>query len=438
MKLSFPNALGALGLSLSLLMTPMVALAQSQTPAFRIAQQTASPALQQANQLLESLRREWAQRDPNASGPAFAEQAMALERKVVDLIARYEQVLAADPGNIEARVNLAEVHFVFLSRFDEAEKLLQQALATDPTSPKALIAMAEFQFFFKGEREAALKSIEQALQARPGHPDLTITLADLLTGSSNKPEDFARARGLLEQALAAQPNQGDLRYMLASVWYREAQLDPKAFDQAKAQTALDLYRAQLAAHSEPDLVVETAQVALAMGQPAVAREIVEQGIKAHPGEPHLRLQLADLWLAQGSAALDAGQVPPEAAQAEAIYRALMVPAEFNRLVSAQQVQLFYNLGLLAYLRGQQAKATPSQALPHYLESERMYRQAMGIFDRINIINSPLQQDLARTLEALGAIQETQAGVTRAADYYREACGFKLESSCAWLKAKGMQ
>ena len=153
--------------------------------------------------------------------------------------------------------------------------------------------------------------------------------------------------------------------------------------------------------------------------------------------PRLRLLLGDLWLQQGAAALDQGQLSPEIVQAEEIYRGLLPQAQLGRLVSAQQVQLYYNLGLLAFLRGQAEKAQPAKALPHYQESERMYRQAMAIFDRINIINRPLQQELAKTLEAIGQIYVGQAGQAQAVEYYKQACGFKLESSCTWLKQQGM-
>ncbi|PKL75471.1 MAG: hypothetical protein CVV27_15195, partial [Candidatus Melainabacteria bacterium HGW-Melainabacteria-1] len=375
-------------------------------------------------------------RDPNATGPAFAAQADALQRRAAELTALYEKVIALQPQSVEARVSLAEVNFVFLSQFEMAEILLKQALEIDSASPKALIAMAEFQFFFKGDRAAAIQRIEQALSTRPGHPDLSITLADLLTGASLKPEDFARAKAQLTQALQLAPQNGDLRYMLASVWYRESLLDPKQMDHAKAGQALEMFQALLQERPDPELLVEVVQLLQSLGKLPEARGLIEQGIAKFPDEAHLRLLSGDLWLAAGAKALDQGQPSPETEQAEAIYRALLTPAQLSRLVTGQQVQLYYNLGLLSALKAQAAKAQPPQALAHYQEAEKMYRQAMAIFDRINIINSPLQLELAKTLEAIGQLQASQ-GPAQAADYYRQACGFKLESSCNWLKQQGL-
>ena len=49
---------------------------------------------------------------------------------------------------------------------------------------------------------------------------------------------------------------------------------------------------------------------------------------------------------------------------------------------------------------------------------------------------PLQLDLARTLEAIAQLQ-AGSNPGQAADFYRQACDLKLESSCGWLKAQGM-
>lgn len=394
-----------------------------------------APQLALANQLLENLRKAWAQRDPNATGPAFQAQADQLQRAAQELIGLYEKVIALEPNQIEARVNLAEVYFVFLSQFDQAETLLNQALALAPGDAKAQVAMAEFTFFFKGDHAAAIQRLEQALQASPADPTLSVSLADLLTGASQKPEDFDKARQVLQSALAAHPGEGGLGYMLASVWYREANLT-QPLNTEKAETALRLYTAELAAKPELELVIEVAQVAQALGHLEQARSIVETGLNQFPAEPRLRLLLGDLWLQQGAAALDQGQLSDEARQAEEYYRGLLAPADFSTLVSAQQVQLYYNLGLLAYLKGQASRGEPAAALSYYHESEKNFRSAMAIFDRINIINRPLQQELAKTLEAIGRIESDQSHAAEASEHFKQACDLKLDSSCDWLKQHG--
>lgn len=397
---------------------------------------SADPHLQLANFLLDNLRREWSQRDPNASGEDFKRQADEFQGKAQELVNLYEKVIALDPKNVDARVNLAEVNFVFFSQFDQAEQLLKQALEQNPDSIKAMIARAEFLFFFKAQRANALAELEQALAARPGHADLSITLADLLTGGSLQAADFDKARKVLNDALVQNPGHEGLNYMLASVWYRDASLT-QPINAAKAQTALDLYLAQINAKPELDLVIEVAQLAQALGKLEQARDIVATGLTRYPDEPQLKLLQGDLWLAEGSAALDQGQIPPQAVQAETEYRSLLKPETLSRLTVAQQVQLYYNLGVLAQYRGQAAKAQPPQALAQYQEAERMFRQAMDIFDRINIVNRPLQQELAKTLESMGQIHFGQSQTPQAAEYYKQACSLQLESSCGWLKQQGM-
>lgn len=399
-----------------------------------ITQQSNNPEahLKLANFLLERLREQWAQRDPNLSGDAFQKQADGFQIQSQELIALYEKVISLQLHNVEARVNLAEVYFVFLSEVNQAEIYLKQALEIDPNHIQAQIAMAEYLFFFKGEREQALTLIEKALSVKPNHPDLSITLADLLTGGSLKAEDFAKAHIILEQALQAHPEHEGLRYMQGSVWYRQAVLDPQKLDQAKAQKALDILLPILNSTPDAQHSIEAAQIAQSMGQLPLARKILEQALVFTPQESQLTLLLGDYWLEQGSQTLEAGQLPVEANEAERLYRQLLIPARLNLLTSGQQVQLYYNLGLLAQLK---AKSNPSQALPHYIEAEKLFRQALAIFDSINIINTPLQQELSRVLESIAQIHES-SDPGKASTYYQQACSLKLESACNWLKQKG--
>lgn len=392
--------------------------------------------LELANLLLERLRKQWLQRDLNASGEAFQKQADSFERQSQEIKSLYEKVIALQPRQVEARVNLAEVYFVFLNQYDQAEILLHQALEIEPDNAKALIAMAEFEYFFQADRKKALKRIEDALAKFPGHPDLSITLADLLTGTSQQAADFARAHEVLDQALKLQPQHSELRYMLGSIWYREAVLDSKQLNHEKAQKALDIYLDLIKTKPDTDLVQEAAQIAQSMGQLPLARHILEQGLIHFPQDARLKLMLADLWLQQAAKSIDAGEISPEVTQAENIYLQLLTPGPMSQLSSGQQVQLYYNLGLLSQLKAQVARANPKQALIHYREAEKMFRQALAIFDRINIINAPLQQDLAKTLEAIGQIQ-AELNPAQAVEAYKEACSLKLESSCNWLKQQGI-
>lgn len=397
--------------------------------------QNAQVYLQLGELLLRQLRIDWGQRDPQAAGPEFMEQAESFQRRAQELVYLFEKAQQLDPKLIAAQIYLAEVNFVFFNRFEEAEQMLQAALRQQPSSVQAIIALAEFQFFFKNDQASALKALQAALEQQPAQPDLSITLADLLTVSSGEATDFDKARSLLNASIAQQPSHAGLQYMLASVWYRQAQLDAQKFDTDKAREALNIMIRLLQSDPDPQYLLEAADMARSLGQFNQAQQFISEGLQKQPNDPRLMLQLGDLWLQQAAQQLESTTYGNEAQQAEKIYRQLLAQTSHKQLITSQQVQLYYNLGLLLYLKGKAAGA-PAEALRHYSESEQMYRQAVQIFDRINIINGPLQQDLGRTLEAKAEVLSAQANTAEALELYRQACNFKLESACNWLKQKG--
>ncbi|MGV3526323.1 MAG: tetratricopeptide repeat protein [Candidatus Sericytochromatia bacterium] len=438
------KTLSALLLTACLLTPCLGASAQSAPPDEATLRQslTAQPQnaqipLQLANLLLERLRQDWARRDPNAPEADQLAQNAELERRAQELVSLYRKTISLQPASVEARVNLAEVQFIFLNQFEDAEALLQEALSEAPNSIPAVIAFAEFTYFVKGNGPQALDNLRKALQVHPQDPELSITLADLATSRSNKPGDFASARELLENALNQHPNHESLRYMLATVWVREAAIQPEQLDAAAAEKGLAIFLELFQSKPDADLALESAGVARSLGRLPQARFLVESALQRFPTDMRLRLLLGDLWLEQSAASLDSFTWSEELTTAESQYRQILATPSFRELISSQQVQLYYNLGLLAYIKGQsQISANPAQALTHLQESERHYRQAMAIFDRINMINGPLQQDLARTLETRGKLQHQQQQTAPAVEAMREACTLKLESSCQWLRNQG--
>ena len=391
-----------------------------------------------AEYLLQDLRRDWGRRDPNAQGPDFIKQSDGFQRRAQELIQLYSRCLELKPNSISARVDLAEVYFVFQGRMDEAERLLNESLAEQPDNPKAIIAMSEFQFFVKNETKLALERLEEALLKHPLHSDLSITLADLLTGSSGQSKDFERARDLLNEALAPRPKDRAVRYMLASVWYREALLPQAGLDPVKADQALTIFTQLLQEEGDADWSREAARIARSLKRLPQARELVRQGLKQDPVNVDLYLLMGDLWLEQGAVVLDTGVVPPEAFEAEKYYLWILDHDKTRDLIASERVQLFYNLGLLGYYKGKAMPVDQGQkAIVMLKESEAFYARAIAIFDAINIINGPLQQDLARTLEAMAERQVQAQNKSEAVANYRRACGLKLESSCEWLKTQGL-
>ena len=113
---------------------------------------------------LVQLREDWARRDPTLKGPAQLDQQQNLQRRAIALGQAYENWLQSNPQSINGWLELAEIHFVFLNRFDTAETYLNQALTRAPEHIQANIAQAEFDFFFKKDTKAALGRLENNLQ----------------------------------------------------------------------------------------------------------------------------------------------------------------------------------------------------------------------------------------------------------------------------------
>jgi hypothetical protein len=383
-----------------------------------------------ADALLVELRRDWALQDPNASGTAFQVAADALQLRARELVNLYEQVLKQDPRRLNAQVHLAEVYFVFLNQFQQAETLLMEALQKEAHHPRASIALAEFQFFFKGQVPEALARLEQALQQHPHHPGLVISLVDLRTRSSAEAAEYARARERVAAALAAHPGDENLRHMLGNLWLLEADLTPQ-LDRAKAQNGLQLYTELFESNRDPAQALEVAQIARDMGEIEQARRLIEAGLQVAPDHARLQLLKGDIWLKAGAEALEARRFSAELQTAQAAYQQIVARQKTADLLLGEQVQLYYNLGLLALIQAQQAEATDPD--PLLASAVGFFREAQTRFDRLNMVNAPLQQELARALALQGErlLRKQQEGPAREA--FTEACELGLESSCARLR-----
>lgn len=385
--------------------------------------------LKLAEYLLKQLRQDWSTRDPQATGPQQIQQNEAFQRRATELIYLYQSIIDLNPQHAGARVDMAEVHFSFQGQYDKTEALLQEALQVDPQSVKANIAWAEYLFFFRGKRDQALDILKQQLKQQAQNPELSITLADLTTGSSQESADFLTARQWLTDALQAHPGHRNLRYMLASTWARQAQLANNPDSAAQLQTSLDLFTQLLQEEYELSLSIEAANLARSMGRLAQARNLISEALKQDPGHPLLVQTQGDLWLQQGAQDLDRGRFSAELEAAESHYLQTLNGGRFQDLTIAQRVQLYFNLGLLSRVRAKQGHPED-----HLMKSVAYFKQAQELFDRINMINAPLQTEMAQSLTQLGALKAKQ-NVNAAASLYREACQLKDESACDWLKQK---
>lgn len=386
---------------------------------------------------LVQLREDWARRDPTLKGPAQLDQQQNLQRRAIALGQAYENWLQSNPQSINGWLELAEIHFVFLNRFDTAETYLNQALTRAPEHIQANIAQAEFDFFFKKDTKAALGRLENNLQNQPTQPELLITLVDLSTRSSNDKNLYADLQTRLSRAREQFPRHQQLQYIQAFLSAQQAAL-PEKLDTAQAEIALGQYEALYTLYPTAQYALETAQIARQLQRLDKAHEILDQALtqealKTNQQSRLLRLK-GDLWLAAGAEDLDAGRWTEPLLKAKQTYERLAPEAE--QLVYPERVQFFYNLGLLAYTEGRASfNTSASEALVHLNRAVSYYTQAGRIFDQLNMINAPLQQELARAYEMQGMVHQRQNETYKAREAFQQACELRLESSCKRLQSE---
>jgi len=165
-----------------------------------------------------------------------------------------------------------------LGRYEESLPWFASILAQKPGSAAALGARAE-SLWRLGRIPEAQEDYLAALEAEPGYTLPFLKLASLL----EETPDLAGARGVLEAGLDQNPRD-------ATLWEALVGLAAKYRDPRVARDALDALRAV------PDggktvwhqIVVHALRGA---GDEANAAAILEQGLKAFPGDPELRALL---------------------------------------------------------------------------------------------------------------------------------------------------
>ncbi len=89
-----------------------------------------------------------------------------------EAVARLEQVLAARPGDVDARLNLG-LALLALGRLDEAEAALGQVTARAPAYADAWLGLARVEQR-RGDLAAARDHLERAEAASPGNPEAAV------------------------------------------------------------------------------------------------------------------------------------------------------------------------------------------------------------------------------------------------------------------------
>ena len=183
-----------------------------------------------------------------------------------DAMTAYDRAIGADPGNMEARVKLAEL---FLDKYNsgEAKRTIAAALAREADYVPALVLEARRRDF--DHEKGADSVLARALKIDPNHvPGLVLRarfLADV--------EDFAGARREIDRALRADGDDADaLAFSLA--------LAVATGDSAAQQAATRRYTAKYPGLA--DAYVATAEQLSRVRQYAAAAEWARRGTQVDP------------------------------------------------------------------------------------------------------------------------------------------------------------
>lgn len=160
-------------------------------------------------------------------------QEASQKRQWDEAIKALTEAVGLVPGNVAARVNLAQV-LAEVRRWDEAIPHLEEALQRRPGDPDILRRLANV-YERAGRQEDALGAYEQLFKRGAKDPDLLFAYARLLLSVR---QDFAEAIQVLNRALAADPTNTQTLYLLGVA--RAGQGDTKgAFDAYNRAVAAD-------------------------------------------------------------------------------------------------------------------------------------------------------------------------------------------------------
>jgi len=133
-----------------------------------------------------------------AVGVAVQHLSVADPELARDALRAYDEAIASDPGNTEARLRVGAL---FLERYNgtEARATFEALLVRDSTNPRALLGLAKTARF-EGSRRA-LELVRRSLAGNPNSVDARVFLAELHAEVG----DYADARQELVRALAVNP-----------------------------------------------------------------------------------------------------------------------------------------------------------------------------------------------------------------------------------------
>jgi tetratricopeptide (TPR) repeat protein len=119
-----------------------------------------------------------------------------------DALKAFDEAIAADPANMDARVRLAEL---FLEKYNSADaaSTLERALRRNPSHPRALVAMARLRDF--DGAFGVLDPIEKSLRVNPHLAEARVFRAEVLLAQEDYEAASAEVEGVLAENAASLP-----------------------------------------------------------------------------------------------------------------------------------------------------------------------------------------------------------------------------------------
>jgi arylsulfatase A-like enzyme/Flp pilus assembly protein TadD len=199
-----------------------------------------------------------------------------------------DSMLSLDPDNSSALMTKADF-LVQDGRFDEAAATVERFLVVDPSNANAYAMMARLELQ-RGNPERALLVAHTGKDARGAFNTLTTLEARALTALGRQGE----AEGLLDRALAEAPEDADLLTSRAGLYASRRDFD-RAEEMLRAAVAIDAFHLQ--ARLRLTELLETA------GRLEEAAEVLDDLLKANPGQPDALAALGRVRLVEPAAAL---------------------------------------------------------------------------------------------------------------------------------------
>ena len=205
-----------------------------------------------------------------------------------EAVREIDAMLDIDPDNSSALMTRADL-LMQNGRLDEAEVTLERFLVVDPSNANAYAMMARLELQ-RGNPERALLVARTGKDARGAFNTLTTLEARALTALGRRPE----AEDLLDQALAVAPEDADLLTSRASHYLFRGDID-RAEEMLREAVAIDAFHLQAR--------LRLTELLEAAGRLEEAAEVLDDFLKADPGQPDALAALGRVRLVDPAAAL---------------------------------------------------------------------------------------------------------------------------------------